>query len=152
MADTTTNNAVLTGDMPTGGRARSVALSERLAIAVGGAAGAYARVIANQLIGSSGNGWPWATFLVNVIGAFLLGYLIARLLERLPPSTYRRPLLGTGFCGALTTFSTLQLELLNLIRTGHSGLALGYATTSVIVGFGAFMAAVALVRRARVAV
>ena len=127
-------------------------MSERLAIAVGGAAGAYARVFVDQLIGPSGNGWPWATFSVNIAGAFLLGYLVARLLERLPPSTYRRPLLGTGFCGALTTFSTLQLELLNLIRSGHPGLALTYATTSVVLGFLAFMAAIALVRRARVGV
>jgi CrcB protein len=89
---------------------------------------------------------------VNIAGAFLLGYLVARLLERLPPSTYRGRLLGTGFCGALTTFSTLQLELLNLIRSGHPGLGLAYATTSVILGFLALMAAIALVRRARVAV
>ena len=127
-------------------------MSERLAIAIGGAGGAYARVVVDQLIGTSGNGWPWATFSVNMAGAFLLGYLVARLLERLPPSTYRRPLLGTGFCGALTTFSTLQLELLNLIRSGHPGLALTYATSSVVLGFLAFMTAIALVRRARVAV
>ena len=110
MTDMTTNNTAPTGEMPIGGRPRSVAVSERLAIAVGGAAGAYTRVIVNQLIGTSGNGWPWATFCVNIAGAFLLGYLIARLLERLPPSTYRRALLGTGFCGALTTFSTLQIR------------------------------------------
>jgi fluoride exporter len=152
MADSTTNNAAPGGHMPIGARPRSVAVSERFAIAVGGAAGAYTRVIVNQLIGSAGSGWPWATFCVNITGAFLLGYLIARLLERLPPSTYRRPLLGTGFCGALTTFSTLQFELLTMIRSGHTGLALAYATASVVLGFGAFMAAIALVRRARVAV
>jgi fluoride exporter len=47
-------------------------------------------------VGCPRAGWPWATFLVNVAGAFLLGYFIARILERLPPSTYRRPLVGTG--------------------------------------------------------
>jgi fluoride exporter len=151
MAETTNHSAALTGDSPIGARPCPVAISERLAIAVGGAAGAYTRVMVNQLIGTSGNGWPWATFGVNIAGAFLLGYLIARLLERLPPSTYRRPLLGTGFCGALTTFSTLQFELLNLIRTDHPGLALAYATSSAVLGFAAFMGAIALVRRARVA-
>ena len=60
--------------------------------------------------------WPWVTFAVNVAGAFLLGYFATRLQERLPLSAYRRPLLGTGFCGALTTFSTMQLELLQHAR------------------------------------
>jgi CrcB protein len=129
---------------------RRVQLSERLAIAAGGAAGAYARVAVDQIVGVPGHGWPWATFIVNIVGAFLLGYLTARLLERLPPSTYRRPLLGTGFCGALTTFSTLQFELLNMIRTGHQALALAYGTVSILAGFGAFMVAIWLVRRARV--
>jgi fluoride exporter len=56
-----------------------------------------------------GHGWPWATFAANLVGTALLGYFVTRLQERLPPSTFRRPLLGTGLCGALTTFSTLQL-------------------------------------------
>ena len=136
---------------PLTGRPRSVEMPERLAIGVGGLAGAYVRVIVNQLIGPPGGGWPWATFTVNVAGAFVLGYLIARLLERLPPSTYRRPLLGTGFCGALTTFSTLQFELFDLIRIGRPGLAVAYAAASVVAGFAAFFTAMALVRRARVA-
>ena len=59
--------------------------------------------------------WPWATFLVNIVGAFPLGYFATRLQERLPLSAYRRPFLGTGFCGALTTFSTMQLELLRML-------------------------------------
>ena len=42
--------------------------------------------------------WPWPTFIVNIVGAFLLGYFTTRLLERLPQSSYRRPLLGTGLC------------------------------------------------------
>lgn len=50
---------------------------------------------------------PWATLLVNVLGAALLGYVLVALPER-------RPLLGTGVCGGLTTFSTLQLEALEL--------------------------------------
>jgi CrcB protein len=145
-----TTDVPLRRDARRSSRYRSVQLSERLAVAVGGAAGAYARVAVDEIVGVPGHGWPWATFIVNVVGAFLLGYLIARLLERLPPSTYRRPLLGTGFCGALTTFSTLQFELLNMIRTGHQALALAYGTLSALAGFGAFMVAIWLVRRARV--
>ena len=58
---------------------------------------------------------------VNMIGAALLGWFVTRLGERLPPSTYRRPFLATGLCGALTTFSTLQLELFKMIEGGYLG-------------------------------
>ena len=70
--------------------------------------------------------------------------------ERLPLSSYRRPLLGTGFCGALTTFSTMQLELLRMLDEGRAGLAAGYAAASIAAGFLAVLVATNLVRRARV--
>jgi fluoride exporter len=87
---------------------------------------------------------------VNLAGAFILGYLATRLQERLPLSAYRRPLLGTGFCGALTTFSTLQLELLRMFDAHRYGLAAGYAAASLALGYVAVHVATALVRRVRV--
>jgi CrcB protein len=87
---------------------------------------------------------------VNVAGAFLLGYFATRLQERLPLSAYRRPLLGTGFCGALTTFSTMQLELVRMLDVGRYGLAAGYAGTSLVLGYAAVHVATAAVRRVRV--
>jgi fluoride exporter len=131
-------------------RTRRVSMSTNLAIAAGGAAGAYVRLLVARGFGSPGTGWPWATFCVNIVGTFLLGYFVTRLLERLPPSTYKRPLLATGFCGALTTFSTLQLELLDMLRHHQPGLAVAYAAASLLAGFAAFMCAVWMVRRARV--
>jgi len=92
--------------------------------------------------------WPWATFGVNVAGAFILGWLITRLQERVPPSAYRRPLLGTGFCGAFTTFSTFQVELLGMLDADRAGLALGYAGASLLAGGIAVALASNLVRRA----
>jgi fluoride exporter len=123
---------------------------ELAAIFAGGFAGAVARAeIAVALAPSSPASWPWATFLVNVAGAALLGYAVTRLQERLPLSAYRRPFLGTGVCGALTTFSTMQLELLRMLDAGRIGLALAYAAASLAAGFGAVLVATGGVRRAR---
>jgi CrcB protein len=120
---------------------------EIAAIFVGGFAGAVARAELIEAFPSGPDEWPWATFIANVVGAFLLGYFATRLQERLPLSAYRRPFVGTGFCGALTTFSTMQLELLRMLDGGHVGLALGYSITSIVLGFGAVVLATNLVRR-----
>ena len=93
-------------------------------------------------------GWPWATFSVNILGAFLLGYFATRLSERLPLSSYRRSFLGTGLCGALTTFSTMMVELLRMIEGAHWGLTAGYAAASLLCGLAAVFVSTKLVRRA----
>ena len=122
---------------------------ELAAIFAGGALGALARVALAQLDGGGTAGWPWPTFAVNVAGAFLLGWAVTRLQERLPLSAYRRPLLGTGLCGALTTFSTLQLELLEMLDAHRYGRALGYAAASIVLGYVAVHLATAWQRRVR---
>jgi CrcB protein len=124
---------------------------ELAAVFAGGAVGAMARAGVGEALASGGPGWPWATFAVNVAGALALGLFITRLQERLPLSAYRRPLLGTGFCGALTTFSTMQVELVRMLDDGRAGLALGYAGASLAAGFAAMALATNLVRRARLA-
>ena len=123
---------------------------EYAAIFAGGALGALARAALSTLAAADPARWPWPTFTVNIVGAFLVGYFTTRLLERLPHSSYRRPLLGTGFCGGLTTFSTMQVETLKMIQHGHWALATGYTLTSIVVGLLAVHLATALVRRARV--
>ena len=122
---------------------------EVAAIFAGGFVGAIARAELAHALPPPPGGWPWATFTVNVVGAFLLGYFTTRLQERLPVSAYRRPLLGTGLCGALTTFSTMMLELLNMLDQGRIGLALAYAVGSIAAGFLAVGLATNVVRRAR---
>jgi CrcB protein len=94
--------------------------------------------------------WPWPTFTVNIVGAFLLGYFTTRLLERLPVSSYRRPLLGTGVCGGLTTFSTMQVEIIKMLEHKHYGLAVGYTAASIVAGLLALYLATTLVRRVRI--
>jgi len=124
---------------------------ELAAIFAGGAIGALARVWIGRHFAGSADSWPWATFAINVSGSFALGYFAVRLQERLPQSTYRRPLLGTGFCGAYTTFSTMQVEMLRLVEAGHVGLAVGYALASIVAGLTAIWLATAMVRRTRLA-
>ena len=92
----------------------------------GGIAGALARAGVAEAWAPSAGHWPWATFAVNIAGAALLGWIVAG------PRWHR--LAGTGFCGALTTFSTLQLELLRMLDADRVGLALLYASGSVAAG------------------
>lgn len=123
---------------------------EIAAIAAGGFLGAVLRAgISNAWVHDPG-GWPWATFLINIAGAALLGYFVTRLQERLPLSAYRRPLLGTGLCGALTTFSTMQLETLTMLDSGNVALAAAYLSASVVCGLLAVYLATHLTRRSRV--
>ena len=122
---------------------------ELAAIFAGGFLGALARVLLVQALPATPGSWPWATFAENVTGTLLLGYFVTRLQERLPVSAYRRPLLGTGLCGAFTTFSTMQLELLGMLDRGRTGLAVTYALVSIGVGLVGVFLATALVRRPR---
>ena len=120
---------------------------ELAAVFAGGALGTVARTGLSLLVAADPGRWPWPTFTVNIVGAFLVGYFTTRLLERLPVSSYRRPLLGTGLCGGLTTFSTMQVETLKMIEYHHYGLAAGYTCASIVFGFVAVYLATALVRR-----
>jgi fluoride exporter len=119
------------------------------AIFAGGAAGAALRTGLVQLAPDQVGRWPWVTFSVNVVGCFLLGYFVTRLQERLPITAYGRPLLGTGLCGALTTFSTFELELLRMLDRDELLLAACYVAASIVAGFLALALGTGIVRRAR---
>lgn len=123
---------------------------ELAAIFAGGFVGALARLALVEGLDSGPGEWPWGTLIANIVGAAALGYFATRLQERLPLSAYRRPLLGTGLCGALTTFSAMQIELLQMLDEGRVGLATGYAAATLAAGFAAVFVATNLVRRAGV--
>ena len=123
---------------------------EITAIFAGGALGTLARAALSVAFPHAPTSWPWPTFTVNIAAAFVLGYSVTRLQERLPLSSYRRPLLGTGLCGGLSTFSTMQVEILKMLSAHAWGLAAGYTTASVVAGYAAIHLATAMVRRVRV--
>jgi len=121
-----------------------------LAVLAGGGLGALARAgMAEALPPTRLGSWPWATFSANVAGALLLAWLTTRLTEMAAPERYARLLLGTGFCGALTTFSTLQVQTIQLAKSGHLGVAAAYAAASLAAGMIAAVLATTVARRRR---
>jgi CrcB protein len=120
----------------------SVLRRDLLAIFIGGCVGALCRAALIEAFPVDPGEWPWATLIANVAGAFALGWVNTSL----GPATLGRPLLGTGFCGAMTTFSALQLEVLRMLEEGEAPMAAAYLGVSVILGLAAAVAATALVR------
>lgn len=103
-----------------------------LLVALGGAAGAAARFGVAQAFAAR-DGFPWATFGINVAGSLALGLLMGAFPS--PDEAWRaRALLAIGFCGGFTTFSAFSYETLVLLQRGTPLPALGYALGSVAAG------------------
>ena len=115
----------------------AVDLRELGAIFAGGFLGAVARAALAQSLGVAPGSWPWPTFAVNLLAAALLGYVISWLGEHHPRTLYARALLATGLCGALSTFSTVMIELIHLDERAGLALAVAYGSASVAGGLGA---------------
>jgi CrcB protein len=120
-----------------------------VAIMAGGAIGTLVRAGLAEVLPHRAGQWPWATFVVNLAGAFILGWLLTRLAERSAPSRHWRFFAGTGFCGALTTFSTFQIETFEFARDGHVSLAVGYPVASICAGMVLAAAGVLIARWGR---
>jgi fluoride exporter len=104
-----------------------------LVVVIGAALGAPLRYLTDRFLqGRHDSSFPWGTFTANIAGSALLGFLVA-----LPVSPTVQALLGTGFCGALTTYSTFSFETVTLYRTGARTVAALYVGASVFAGFGA---------------
>ncbi|WP_320779602.1 fluoride efflux transporter CrcB [Streptomyces sp. CRN 30] len=115
-----------------------------LLVAVGAMVGAPLRYLTDRAVRARyGTAFPWGTFLVNVVGSLVLGVLTGAAVAGAAGSGLRL-LLGTGLCGALTTYSTFSYETLGLARTGAARSALGYVLLSVAAGLGAAFAGLAL--------
>jgi fluoride exporter len=119
-----------------------------IAVALGGAAGTLLRAEVAETLPPSSTGFPWGILLVNLVGCAVVGFVMVAALERVAPSRYFRPLVGTGFCGGLTTFSTFVVQVDLLVRAGHVPTALWYVMASLLGGLAATRAAVVLARAA----
>jgi CrcB protein len=117
-----------------------------VAIAIGGALGALARYGVAEVISVAPHGFPWATFWTNISGAFVLALFLTFVVERLPPSRYLRPFFAVGFLGSYTTFSTLAVETVVLVKDGHVALGIGYTVASIAAGFVAAYFGIACAR------
>lgn len=134
-------------EVPSARRWRHLAGHDLLAVFLGGAIGSIARSGVAQGFPVAPGEWPWPTFAVNILGAAVLGYLIARTQEASPPSMYGRSFIGIGFCGALTTFSTMMIELLGMLESSRWELAAGYGLASVGGGLAVVLVMSRLARR-----
>jgi CrcB protein len=115
-------------------------------VALGGMIGSLARAGVSDAIPVTRHGWPSATLTVNVVGSLALGLLLGLLHERYPFNRWLRPLLGTGFCGGFTTFSTFAVEVTSRSGTGRAPLALAYVVISVGASLTAAMLGVVAAR------
>jgi fluoride exporter len=100
-------------------------------IGAGGAIGAAARYGTTLAIPPRLDAYPFATFLVNVVGAVILGAVAALPAAWLAAHELTRPAIGTGFCGGLTTFSTMTLDIYQR-WAAHTALATAYAVISLV--------------------
>jgi CrcB protein len=118
------------------------------AIAAGGVLGAEARYGLGVLFPHAPGEWPWATWLINISGCFLIGMLMVILAERTSPHRLIRPFLGVGILGGYTTFSTAMVDVQQMALAGHGGAALGYLMATVTAAVAAAFAGVTLTRAA----
>lgn len=121
-----------------------MSVSLLLAVAGGGLVGAPSRYLLDRAInGRFESDLPWGTFVVNITGAFVLGLLTGLALSH-HLSAVVKALLGTGFCGAYTTFSTFTFETVSLVEDGRLFEATMNVMGSLVVGLLGAAAGVAL--------
>ena len=119
-----------------------------LYVALGGAGGAVGRYALMSVLGRwLGFGFPYGTLVVNVLGSFAMGILVALLARYLPPAQNEiRALVAVGFLGAFTTFSSFSLDVVTLYERGEWNVALFYIGLSVVACVMALMAGLYLFR------
>ena len=119
---------------------RMMTMIKCLIVGAGGAIGAIGRYLMGLLPMNPENGFPLKTFLINVIGCFIIG-IIAALADKNAVNPNLVLLIKVGICGGFTTFSSFALETEGLIAKGSTGVALMYVILSLVCGVLAVFAA-----------
>ncbi|MGA1201407.1 MAG: fluoride efflux transporter CrcB [Planctomycetota bacterium] len=114
-------------------------MQQVLVVGLGGALGAIARFLVTIICQRMAPGFPWATLLVNVVGCFALGLLLAMLEPQEEGWSQARLFIGVGLLGAFTTFSTFGVETLTLIDEGRISLALLSVAGNLSLGLAAVL-------------
>ncbi|MFD4698486.1 fluoride efflux transporter CrcB [Streptomyces niveus] len=119
-------------------------MSDYLLVAIGGVVGAPLRYLTDRAVQARHDSvFPWGTFTVNVVGSLILGLLTGAALSGTAGHTVQL-LLGTGLCGAMTTYSTFSYETLRLAESGARFFAAANVIASVAAGIGAVFGGFAL--------
>jgi CrcB protein len=116
-----------------------------VAIALAGAVGVLARHAVQQLVPRT-HGIPWGTFVVNVSGAFVLGFLFTTIVHRYDVAMWLQEAILVGLLGGYTTFSTLTLETYLMFERGRWIVAASYSVGSLVVGIAALVVGIRLAR------
>lgn len=117
-----------------------------LVVGLGGFAGAVLRYLVSLIPTDSKNIFPYLTLIINVVGAFVLGLIVAVVAKNTNFDPRLSLFLRVGLCGGFTTFSTFALESHDLFTNGHIGLGLVYVFVSVILSIAAVFGASYLVK------
>jgi CrcB protein len=112
-------------------------LKELLYVGVGGAVGSILRYLASLIVKSGSTGFPWATFMVNIVGCLVIGLLFGMTSRNPNFSSHLNLLLAVGICGGFTTFSTFSKECLQLLQVGQHWTCALYIIGSVVIGVAA---------------
>ncbi|MEZ5424637.1 MAG: fluoride efflux transporter CrcB [Pyrinomonadaceae bacterium] len=119
-----------------------------LAIGLGGAGGAIARyLISISPLQNTFAKFPFPTFIINILGSFLIGFFLILLTDKLTVGDNLRFAVMVGFLGAFTTFSTFEMEIWGLVRERYFATAFIYLFLSILTGFIGVLAGVSLGNR-----
>lgn len=112
-----------------------------VAVGLGGGLGAVIRAqLESWFAPVTPPAFPWVTLAINLSGAFLLGVILAMILDVWPPTRSLRPLLAIGLLGGYTTLSTFSVETARLLGAGETAMSLGYIAASLLGGLVAVVA------------
>jgi CrcB protein len=120
-------------------------------IAIGGAIGSLLRYQATLIWPNPVGTFPSTVLLVNVAGCLVIGAFMVIITELRTTHHLIRPFVGTGVLGGFTTFSTYSLDILQLVRTGHPGQAIGYLSFTAVGAMVAVLAGMLGMRRLAIA-